>query len=98
MASGRCDCVAMVVWDLLFVRHGVDIWGWVEDGGVEEPYAELNVDEDLVVGTLPSDLLERESPFDSFSVLKLLLFRLRSLKNGITAAQQHPLRRPLCYF
>lgn len=58
MASGRCDCVAMVAWDLLLVRLGVDIWGWREDGGVEEPYAELNVDEDLVVGTLPSELPE----------------------------------------
>ena len=30
----------------------------MEDGGVEEPYVEFNVDDDLVVGTVPSELLE----------------------------------------
>ncbi len=90
----------MVVWDLLFVRLGVDISGWIEDGGVEEPYVELNVDEDLVVGTVPSELLERVTPFDSFSVLKLRLFRLRFSKKGIAATRRgyHSLRRPLCCF
>ena len=61
---------------------------------------ESNVDVDLVVGTVPSDLLERLSPFGSLSVLKLLLFRLRSLKNGIAALElrYHAIRRSLRYF
>ncbi len=97
MAIGRCDCTAMVVWDLLFVRLGVDNWGWIEEGCVE---VESNVDVDLVVGTVPSDLLDRLDPFDSFSVLKLLLFRLKSLKNGIAALdlRYHAIRGPLCRF
>ena len=38
-----------------------------------------------MVGTVPSELLERVSPSGCFSILKLLLFRLRSLKKGIIA-------------
>ena len=97
MAIGRCDCVVIVLWDLLFVRLGVDISGCTEDGGVEDPYAESKVDEDLVVGTGPCDCLEREFVLGSFSIMKLLLFRLRSLKKGIGTLrlERHSIRWPV---
>ena len=97
MAIGRCDCVVIVLWDLLFVRLGVDISGCTEDGGVEDPYAESKVDEDLVVGTGPCDCPERVFVFGSFSIMKLLLFRLRSLKKGIGTLrlERHSIRWPV---
>jgi hypothetical protein len=51
------------------------------DGGVELPSAELRVEVDLVVGTVPLDPLEDPEVPD---VRKLALDRLRSsLKKGI---------------
>ena len=52
------------------------------EGGVELPRAELRVEEDFVVGTVPLD------SFEESRVRKLaLLFLLRSLKNGMSTIQ-----------
>jgi hypothetical protein len=49
-----------------------------DEGGVEVPFVELKVEDDLAVGTVPLDSLEESE------VRKLALERLRSsLKNGI---------------
>lgn len=54
------------------------------EGGVEEPYRELRVDEDFVVLTVPVDpawgLLV---PFDNFSVLLAPFFRRKFSKKGM---------------
>lgn len=47
--------------DLFVTRFGVDWWGCIEEGGVEEAWVELMVEEDLVAGTVPLVPLE---PFD----------------------------------
>lgn len=81
--------------DRLKGRLGVDAFGWMVDGGVEEPYTEFNVDEDLVVGTVPFEL-DSELPSDPcgepFTPLLLdleLVFRRRSsLKNGMEAVNR----------
>jgi hypothetical protein len=51
-----------------------------DEDGVEVPLVEFTVDDDLAVGTVPSDSLEESE------VRKLALERLRSsLKNGMPA-------------
>ena len=45
----------MALADLLSGRLGVDMCAWTVDGGVEEPYKEFKVDEDVVVGAVPLD-------------------------------------------
>lgn len=67
------------------MRFGVEVCGWMVEGGVEEPYRELRVDEDFVVLTVPVDpawaLLV---PFDDFSVLLAPFLRRKFSKKGMT--------------
>lgn len=49
----------------------------MEDGGLEEPYSEFNVEEDLALG---NKWLE---PPGDLSALEFVFFLRRSLKNGI---------------
>ena len=55
----------------------------MDDAGVDEGYIELRVDEDLVVGTVPSELLESSELLSDCFPLELGFFRRRSLKNGM---------------
>ena len=83
--EGRCDGGGVTTpLDLIAERLDVDMCGCIEDAGVEAPYTELRVEEDLVVGTVPLfDPLESELSED-LSVLKLAFERRRSsLKNGM---------------
>ena len=58
--------------------------GCIEDAGVDAPYTELSVEEDLVVGALPLEPLGESEPLDDLSVLKLAFERrLKLLKKGI---------------
>lgn len=60
--------------------------GWTVDGGVEEPYAEFNVDEDFVVGAVPLESPSEPGgdPFTPLLLdLELVVRRRRSLKKGI---------------
>ena len=66
-----------------FERFGFDVCGWMEEGGVDEPFKEFNVEDDFAVGTVPLEMPERLEPLGDFSVLTLVFFRIRSLKNGI---------------
>jgi hypothetical protein len=64
--------------DLMPAIFELDPLGFTDEGGVEPPYEELSVDEDLVVGTVPLDSAEESV------VRKLALDRLRSsLKKGM---------------
>jgi hypothetical protein len=58
--------------DFMVVMFDDDPSGLTEEGGVEPPYEELRVEEDLVVGTVPFD------SFDESLVRKLAFERLRS--------------------
>lgn len=61
-----------------------DSSGCIEDAGVDAPYTELRVEEDLVVGTVPLEPLGESEPVDDLSVLKLALERrLKLLKKGM---------------
>lgn len=55
----------------------------MDEGGVDEPFNEFNVEDDFAVGTVPLERPERLEPLGDFSVLILVFFRIRSLKNGI---------------
>ena len=84
MGGGRCRGLSLSL-DFIASKCGDEVCGWIVDGGDDEPYMELNVEEDLVVGTVPVEPLEsfKESSED-LSLLKLALERRRrSLKNGI---------------
>ena len=87
-AIGLCGGGLIALEDLLLVRFGVDMCGWIVEGGVEEPYVELNVDEDSVVGTVSLESLvppgECSGPCNPFLFdLELVLRRRNSLKKGI---------------
>ena len=70
------------------LKFEVDLFCTTECGGVELPKVEFNVDDDLVVGTVPLDSLES---FDESEVRKLARERLRSsLKKGMmTVVMNH---------
>lgn len=53
---------------------------------MEAPYREFSVDEDLVVGTVPSEWSEPLEPLEDLSGGMIVFLRLRSLKNGIVTA------------
>jgi len=79
--DGRCGRAGPGLSPLAFepARFGEDPLGWYEEGGVELPWVELNVEEDFVVCTVP--LLES---FEESDVWKLALdFLRRSLKKGM---------------
>lgn len=86
-ARGLCGGRPSALADLLKGRLDVDICGWTVDGGVEELWAELRVDEDFVVGTVPLESSPSEPFGDPFTPLgldlKLDFRRRRSLKKGI---------------
>lgn len=49
-----------------------------------EPYRELSVEDDFVVGTVPLDLFEALEPLGGvLTDLELVFLRRNSLKNGI---------------
>lgn len=93
IGEGRCgDGLAALVTPLTpFIPFGLavemfdsDNSGWIEDAGVEAPYAELSVEEDVVVAAVPLEPLGESEPLDDLSVLKLALERrLKLLKKGI---------------
>lgn len=53
-AIDLCEGALMAFTDFPFRRLGLDPWGRMDDGGDDEPYNELNVDEDFVTG-VPSE-------------------------------------------
>jgi len=85
-ATGLCGGGFNALADLLRGRLGADMCGWTVDGGVEEPYAEFNVDEEFVVGTVPLESPSEPGgdPFTPLLLgLELVVRRRRSLKKGI---------------
>lgn len=74
---GRCGVGLKPFVGFPFRRFGLDVWGWMEDGGLEEAYSEFNVEEDLALG---NKWLE---PWGDLSTLEFVFFLRRSLKNGI---------------
>ena len=87
--DGLCGGGLVTPLNLMAERLDEDKCGCIEEAGVEAPYTELRVEEDLVVGTVPLlDPLESELSED-LSVLKLALERRRnSLKKGIVLANR----------
>ncbi len=56
----------------------------MEEGGVDEPYIEFTVEEDFVIGMVPSDSFELFVPLGrDLSALEPVFLRRSSLKKGM---------------
>ena len=69
--------------DLVVTRLGVEWLACTEDGGVEEPWTESRVEEDLLGGTVSLELFEFEDSSAGLSIFELCFLRRSSLKKGI---------------
>ena len=84
-ATGLCPGKEIPLMVLSFKRLGLEILGWIEEEGVDEPCREFKVEEDWVVETVGADRSEflELFVFGGFSVFWSVFLRLSSLKNGM---------------